>query len=243
MPNNENQNAPAAEEPQGESIAAAEIPPLLDAGGIVYLIEDGSLKPQKGILTAREGERLIVKMQMTDEVYAQSPQQNASFHAALTSDTCTYHFDTQFTSSAPLPDHIWYMTEPASMVRQQSRSFVRVPAQVPVRVRLKNALGGLKNPKETDLVDLSGDGLCFISEEEVLLDSEVAVELPDLPEFGDLRTTVIVRRCAEHTRPTGVIYHIGAQMTENLTKPERMKLERCLAQLQRDYLKRGLGVK
>ena len=231
------------EEMQGEAVAAGAIPALLDAGGIVYLLEDGSMKPQKGAIAAREGGRLIVKMQMTDEAYAQSPRQNAPFRAALTSDTCTYHFDTAFVSSAPLPEHIWYMAAPEQMVRQQSRSFVRVPAQVPIRVRLKNALGSLKNPKETDLVDLSGNGLCFISEEEVLLESEVAVELPNLPEYGDLKTTVIVRRCAEHTRPTGIIYHIGAQMTESLTRSERTKLERCLAQLQREYLRRGLGIK
>lgn len=227
-----------------ESVPSAAVPALLDAGGTVYLLEeDSEEQAKKGRITAHEGNRLIVRMQMTDEAYAQSPRQNTPFHAALTSNTCTYHFVTKFTSSTPLPDHIWYITAPMKMIRQQSRSFVRIPTLLTIRARLPNSLGGLKNTKEMELVDLSGDGLCFISKEPVPEGTEVLVEIPDLPGFGTLATTCLVRRCAEHKRPTNVVYHIGTQMAKGLTNTERIKLERCLAHLQRAYLRRGLGVK
>ena len=183
-----------------------------------------------------------VAMDMTPEEYVTAPEEGAAFQCAVTGDNCVYRFATAFRSSAPLPDQLWYIQAPAEVERQQLRRFVRVPAPIPMRAKLMNTHGGFKNAVDTVMVDISGNGICFVSEKEALENTQVFVEVPNLPVIGTLSAQGVVRRCAGIDTPTGHVYHIGAYLGDQLSRSQQDKLIRSVFQLQRKHLERGMGI-
>lgn len=186
--------------------------------------------------------RLIVETEMSDEQFVSSPRVDTPFHAVACGDKCTYHFDTAFVASSPLPSHLWYMAVPDVVVRRQIRHHVRVPIALSMRVNYESAYGTFQAPKETTLVDISGNGVCFISTVAVEKDSRIVIEVDELPVVGKLRAIARVKRCAEFVFLTDTVYHVGAILEEHLERGQQDKLIKSLFQLQRGYLQRGLGI-
>ncbi|BEU86753.1 hypothetical protein TAMA11512_02170 [Selenomonas sp. TAMA-11512] len=188
------------------------------------------------------GERLVIYMRMPDELYVSSPDAGTVFLAAVTEPRCTYRFETSFIASTPLPIKVWYVEMPMYVTRQQARHHVRIPMPLPMRVKYQSGYGNWKNPKETNLVDLSGSGICFVSEGEVDKGTKVTVEVDDLPLVGTLRAIATVQRCKEFATATRTVYRIGCTLDEHLARGQEDKLIKALFKLQREFLQRGLGV-
>lgn len=216
---------------------------LLANGKGIFLVSDSMEQSVKGCIVSTTEELLTCKMQMDDARYANSPESGTILHCAVPDDSCTYRFEACYQSSTALPEKLWYIKSPTVVYREQSRKFVRVPAILPMIVRFKNAYGGSREPQKTTMVDISGNGICFISPEEASENSPVEIVIPELPSYGELRTMAIVCRCQEKKVLNHVVYQVGAMFTDHLSPANKMKLERALTQLQREYLKRGMGIR
>lgn len=222
-----------------ESMAADE---ALSIEQAVYLYPENEPRARTGQITEITDEYIAITMAMDTQEYLNTPSLDDAFRCAVTGDNCVYRFAAAYRSSTPLPDQIWYITKPVDVERQQQRRFVRVPAQLPMRVKLTNNYGGLKNAMETTMVDISGNGVCFVSEKETPVDGTISIEIPDLPIIGTLQTEAIVKRCDVVDVPSGQVYHIGAYLGDNLRRGQEDKLIRCVFELQRKYLERGMGI-
>ena len=222
-----------------ETLAAKEV---LQAGQAIRLYPANSGTIRLGKITETAPDCLSVTMTMTPAEYLNAPESNATFQCAVTGDNCVYRFPAIFHGSAPLPDLIWYISSPAEIERQQNRRFVRVPIPLPIRVKLTNIYGSFNNAMETTLVDISGNGVCFVSKKPAETGSKIAIEIPDLPVLGTLHTTAVVKRCAAVEVLTSCVYHIGAYLEDDMDKNTQNKLIRCVFQLQRKYLEKGMGI-
>ena len=206
---------------------------------IVLTDEDGNTR--SGFID-EIAERLVIYMKMPDELYVNSPANGTVFLAAVTTPRCTYRFETNFIASTPLPMKAWYVEMPTTVTRQQARHHVRIPMPLVMRVKYQGSYGNWKNAKETNLFDLSGTGISFISDAPVEQGAKVTVEVDDLPLVGTLRAIATVKRCKEVETSTRTLYRIGCTLDEHLVRGQEDKLIKALFQLQREFLQRGLGV-
>ena len=169
--------------------------------------------------------------------FINAPEAGADIACAVTGDGCVYRFQAGFRSASRLPVMQWFLERPETVSRIQMREFVRVPLELPLAVKLPAG----QNAADTTLVDISGGGLAFVSDEKVLLSAAIAVDIPELPGYGELKTSARVKRCTPITTPTGrKIYHIGASFDEDFKGSAQERLIQTVFELQRSYLQRGL---
>lgn len=187
---------------------------------------------------------LGIEMNMEDQEYVNAPRQGQGLFCAAQGDNCVYRFSAKFRSSTALPEKKWYLDFPEEVQRQQQRQFVRVPVpmELGLKVKLPNGLGSLRRAKEMTICDISGSGICFASDQEAPIGSQVSVYIEDLPGFGPLKTTATVRRCTQIRFLNHYVYHIGAHMEGNISEKQQDKLVRALFRMQQQYLKKGVGV-
>ena len=193
------------------------------------------------------GERLdfmAVDLEMDDSEYVNGLEPGQTLYGAAQGDNCVYRFTARFRSSTALPEKRWYIDFPEQVQRQQMRQFVRVqvPQEMGLKVRLPNGFGNLRSSKEMTICDISGNGICFASEQEAPIGSSISVCIDDLPGYGSFSATATVRRCTQIRFLNHYIYHIGAHMENHISDKQQDKLVRALFQLQQKYLKKGIGV-
>ena len=182
---------------------------------------------------------LAVELQAAGEDYLTSPPAGTEVRCAVTGDNCVYRFAVGFRGCTRLPEHIWFLEKPETITRIQMREFVRVPLTLPARVKLPGAHGSTQNARETTLLDISGGGLAFVSTQEVLLASRIAVDIPNLPHYGRLRAAGDVRRATAVDTPAGRVYHVGIAF-DGMTAREQDRLVSSVFELQRELLARGI---
>lgn len=183
---------------------------------------------------------VAVEPDITTREYLSAPPVGTELKCDVVGDGCVYRFAASFRSSSALPEKLWRVDKPEMVERVQMRRFVRVPMSVPMQVKLEGSHGSLKNARETTLVDISGGGLCFTSDDAVPLHSRIAVDIPNLPLYGSLKADATVERCLEIETNTSKVYHIGASLENSLSAREQDKLIQSVFELQRGYLKKGL---
>ena len=174
--------------------------------------------------------------------FLSSPDAGADIACAIVGDGGVYRFTAGFRSSTRLPEQMWFLERPETVSRVQMRRFVRVPIELPLAVRLPGGHGSLHTAKDTTLVDISGGGLAFTNDDQVLLASNIAIAIPEIPGFGQLKAHALVKRCTPITTPTGrTVYHIGAEFeADDFSHAEQERLIQTVFELQRSYLQRGL---
>lgn len=183
---------------------------------------------------------VAIEPELATRDYLSAPPAGTAINCDVVGDGCVYRFAASFRSSSALPEKLWRLDKPETVERVQMRKFVRVPMSIPMQVKLAGAHGSMKNAKETTLVDISGGGLCFTSDDEVPLHSRIAVDIPDLPLYGSLQADATVERCLEIETNTSSVYHVGASLEDSLSTREQDKLIQSVFELQRDFLKKGL---
>ncbi|SFT73275.1 c-di-GMP-binding flagellar brake protein YcgR, contains PilZNR and PilZ domains [Selenomonas sp. GACV-9] len=193
-----------------------------------------------GIIAEISLRYLAIHIDCVPETFLNVPTDDVALECAVTGNGCVYRFTTSFRSSSVLEEMTWYLEKPDTVERVQMRRFVRVPIALPMLVKIPGRYGNLRNATITTLVDISGGGLCFACNEEVPLQSRVAIAIPGLPLYGTLKTDAIVERCTPIEVPAGTVYHIGVSLEDRLTLRQQDKLVQSVFYLQRDYLKKGL---
>ena len=195
-----------------------------------------------GTIRVLSHQALTVSLAVSDREFLLVPSAGADADCAIIGNGCVYHFASTARSASALPLKIWYLERPPVVYRVQQRRFVRVPLALPMQVRLPGAHGSLHNPADTMLVDISGGGLCFASASEVPPGSRIALDIPDLPLYGPLQTTALVRRCTAVAIQSGTVFHVGASLEDSLTIRQQDKLIQSIFRMQRDYLEKGLRI-
>ncbi|MCI6283607.1 PilZ domain-containing protein [Selenomonas sp.] len=219
---------------------------VLHAGQFIHLgvpdeEEEGGLRMVQGRIDDLALRYLAVELDVEVRDFLSSPAAGTDIACAVTGDGCVYRFTVGFRGCSRLPVRQWFLERPLTVTRIQMRQFVRVPLELPLAVKLPGDHGSMKNAADTTLVDISGGGLSFVSDEKVLLSAAIAVDIPELPGYGELRTGAKVKRCTPITTPTGRrIYHIGASFDDDFARAEQERLIQTVFELQRSYLQRGL---
>ena len=73
-----------------------------------------------------------------------------------------------------------------------------------------------------------------------MLAAQIAIDIPQLPQYGRLAAVARVKRCTPVETPTGRVYHVGVSLEKSLTAREQERLIQSVFTLQRSYLQRGL---
>ena len=230
---------------EGEKLSA-----LLRHDSAIHIIEKDLEIDYYGTLELSEEEQtaghpvgaLAVRLDIPIGKFVNTPEVGQVFQCHLTGAGCVYHFAVPYRSASQLPDTIWYLDIPESAERIQLRDFVRVPIPMSIEVKLPGDHGSLKNFREVALIDISGGGLCFVHDEPLIIDADLAARVPDLPHIGTLETEGSIRRATPIETTLGMIYHIGISFGNSLGKRERERLLQSIYQLQQSYLRKGLKI-
>jgi c-di-GMP-binding flagellar brake protein YcgR len=213
---------------------------VLHKGQPVHITADDESIDYQGTILELSARFLAIRLDVDAKTFLDAPAAGQLIHCAVTGNGCVFRFQAGFRSSSALPATIWYLEKPETVSRVQLRRFVRVPMALPLSVKLPGEHGSLHNAAEATLVDISGGGICFANTDEVPLKVRIAIDIPNLPLFGTLRTFAQVERCTAIEVFNGKIYHIGASLENDLSKKEQEKLIQCIFELQRKYLRKGL---
>lgn len=145
-----------------------------------------------------------------------------------------YSFEGKIMQRIAVPVPIFILELPDTVEKVQRRDFVRVAALFPVTFRMVTR-EGLSDLYQATMVDLSGGGMCFSTQERVENKSLLYVHLT-LPN-GELQTPVRVCRVVniEDTKR----YNVSVQFHE-ISERERDKIIRCVFDIQRAMRKKGL---
>ncbi|MDQ0203759.1 flagellar brake protein [Pectinatus haikarae] len=132
---------------------------------------------------------------------------------------------------------VWKLTMNATVVKSQNREFVRIPAVVALKISVAAKDGSLGVPFRTDSVDMSGNGVSFLSAEPFPLGTILTVETTPIPSVGRIHTFVEVKRCA--FLKNGEKYLIGGRFTD-LSKAIQNRLVKYLFSKQRELINKGI---
>lgn len=183
---------------------------------------------------------LVVAMPVDSKRRPVIPLSGQHLYAVAYADQCQYRFFSVFRDkgmNGGIP--CWWITKPEKMERYQNRAFVRVRVDLPVLVQVMDNAGGFCPPQMTRVIDLSGSGLSFSFQRAVRLESQVIMEIRNLPEIGTLQVMGRVMRCSEVELPGGKLYQIGVRMLD-LTRQNRNRLVHYIFEVQRRDLAKGI---
>ena len=177
---------------------------------------------------------LAITLDIEARTFLSAPPTGTPVSVSVTGNGCVYRFQTVFRGSSKLPVMSWFVDRPSIVLRVQMRRFARVPIVLPLKVQLPDKAGILQPEESAMLVDISGGGLCFASVEAVPVEARIAVDIPELPIYGMLKSEAFVRRCTEAAREktSQRVYHVGASLEESLTKAQQEMLIRAVFEIQ-----------
>lgn len=214
--------------------------PILTVGQKMRLHAAGSEHAYKGVLQEIGELYIAAAIEISPEDYINAPLVDTPVEVHLAGRNCLYLTTCAYRGNAPLPAQIWYVKKPDTLERQQQREFVRVPVPLPLRVKTINIYGGYKDARETVSVDISGNGLCFVSEQDIPVPSMVQLLIEDLPGMDELPISADAVRCMPVKVPAGCVYHVGVCFENYLSRPVRTHLLHAINVLQRQVLHKGI---
>ena len=175
----------------------------------------GALFQHGEVVPLREGTK--VKLTFWDEISA-------------------YSFETKIMQRIAVPVPMFVFALPDSVTKVQRRNYVRVPATYSLTFQSVTK-EGLSNFRKGTMLDLSGGGIGFLTEEQVENGSLLYAQLV-LPN-GELHTPVRVCRTEkiEDTKPQR--YFVSSEFYK-ISERERDRIIRCVFDIQRALRKKGL---
>ncbi|MFZ3129652.1 MAG: flagellar brake domain-containing protein [Desulfosporosinus sp.] len=147
-----------------------------------------------------------------------------------------YSFEAKIMQRIAVPIPMFVLELPDSVTKVQRRNFVRVPAAYPVSFRSVTR-EGLSDFQKGTMLDLSGGGMSFLTEERVENRSLLYVQLT-LPN-GEFHTPVRVCRSEKIEDSKPQRYFISTEFHE-ISERERDRIIRCVFEIQREMRKKGL---
>jgi len=224
----------------GELIKAGEI--LKIGQRIEFYVGDEDEKYTSRIEDMTKDE-LMVAMPMNKQGVPVIPFTGEKLYALAVGEYCRYRFFTTYHGTARIDGGnfaVWKIAKPEEVERHQNRQFVRIHVRQRVQVRVIDEEGHILDPVMTYSVDLSGNGICFVSNGPIHIGNKVALEIYDIPEVNVIEVMSHVVRCTEMENSSGKkFYHVGVAF-ENLARPVVNKIVRYLFTVQRKSLAKGI---
>ena len=171
------------------------------------------------------------------------PRTGSRIYALAVGDQCRYRFFSTYLGTSKVDGRIpvWRITRPETVERHQNREFVRVRVDLRVRARLVGDDGTIGDPIETRTIDLSGNGVAIVLKKPVKVDSQMALEIFDIPEVGTLEIMARVARCQQvMIDEEHAVYHVGA-LLEHLDRRTMNQVVRYLFTVQRKAIAKGIS--
>ena len=169
------------------------------------------------------------------------PITGANVYALAVGQKCRYRFFSVFRGKTLQDGYlpVWQIDMPDRVEKHQNREFVRVRVTKKVSVSVIGRDGSIGEPTITYTVDLSGNGVCFIMKDPLPQDTEVALELYDIPDVGTVKVMGRVIHSTEFERRDGNVFHVGTHM-EHLSRQIMNKIVRYLFYVQRRNIAKGV---
>ena len=199
-----------------------------------FYMDEGKFKSRVEDITDKE---LIVAMPQDSKGRPIIPMTGSNLYGAVLGDRCRFRFFADYHGKGISGVPVWYIQRPDKVERLQNRGFVRVKSDLPVLVQAMDKRGGFMPQRETRMIDISGSGIAFVFNEDLREESQVILEIHNLPDIGTLTVMGRVMRCSEVQK--GEIYHIGVQLL-NISSTVRNKLVKYVFDIQRAELAKGL---
>ncbi len=171
------------------------------------------------------------------------PVRGANVYALAVGQKCRYRFFSVFREKSLEDGYlpVWHIDKPEQVEKHQNREFVRVRVTKKVMVSVIGQDGSIGEPSMTYTVDLSGNGVCFIMDNPLPQDTEVALELYDIPGVGTVKVMGRVIHSTKFERRDGDVFHIGTHM-EHLSRQIMNKIVRYLFYVQRRNIAKGVDI-
>ena len=145
-----------------------------------------------------------------------------------------YSFTGRVMQRVAVPVPMLVLELPESISKIQRRNFVRIPAFFPLAFRMVTK-EGLSDAKGAMMVDLSGGGMRFKTEEDLDNNSLLFAQMK-LPS-GEIQTPV--RVCRKEKIDNTKQYVISVEF-HDLSDRDRDRIIRCVFELQREMRRKGL---
>ena len=151
-------------------------------------------------------------------------------------EVSAYSFAARIMQRIAVPIHLFVLELPDSIAKVQRRNFVRVPVLYPITFQTVTR-EGLSDTYKGTMLDISGGGMRFLTEERVenrsLLYAQIA--LPN----GEIQTPVRVCRAEKIEDSKPQRYCVSTEFHEILER-DRDRIIRCVFDIQRAMRKKGL---
>lgn len=148
--------------------------------------------------------------------------------------TSVYAFNARVVDRLSSPVYSYILSQMSKMKKIQRRKYFRVPAFYPVTVS-KVLPEGLSMPINGNILDLSGGGMQIQLNEPLEVGEKISAALC-LPNLKINTAARIVRVNKDEEKNT---YLLGAEF-QNISEPERDRIIRCVFDIQRALLSKGL---
>lgn len=145
-----------------------------------------------------------------------------------------YSFKAKIMQRIAVPVPVFVLEVTSEINKVQRRNFVRIPAFYPVRFRMVNK-AGLSDLKKGYMLDLSGGGMCFHTEEKVENSALLFTHL-ELPN-GEIQTPARVCRVSRDEENKRYVLSVEFY---DISEKDRDKIVNCVFNLQRSMIRKGL---
>ncbi|MGB9792047.1 MAG: flagellar brake protein [Thermacetogeniaceae bacterium] len=150
-----------------------------------------------------------------------------------------YSFTTKVTATSYKKIPLIAVEKPQEFTKIQRRSYIRVPARIPVRFTL---LDDQKQPTDlnssSETIDISGGGVALLSSTPIPCGSYLEMEL-DVPRKGTIRVLGKVARTEEKKTEYGKTTLLGISFVE-IDESDRDKIIQYVFEIQREMRRKGL---
>lgn len=147
----------------------------------------------------------------------------------------SYAFTTTIMARRREPIPVLIVNKPNAIVKIQRRSYVRIPASVPVAYRLVPQGQGYES---SHTVDISGGGILFLSKDKLEPGQILEIELC-LPGRPKVVCQAEVKRFIPPELGGAATYKVAAEF-KDITENQRDQIFGFIFQKQREWIKKGL---
>jgi c-di-GMP-binding flagellar brake protein YcgR len=198
------------------------------------LISDGDLAGQYKTHVDEVGENLLSVFVPITQGTVVPLREGTPAKIVFWDEVAAYEISTTIAQRIAVPVAVLVLDLPNDIRRVQRRNYVRVPAFYPVTFRSVNRQG-LSDTKKGVMLDLSGGGMRFQTDEPVEKGAILIATLALLS--GPIQTSARVCRVERDSETSK--YSVSVDFYQ-IPERDRDRIIRCVFELQRDMRKKGL---
>ncbi|WP_196594667.1 flagellar brake protein [Pectinatus sottacetonis] len=168
------------------------------------------------------------------------PLKNELIAGRIIEDECVYNFTAHYNKISNIPIPVWIVNISDTVIKSQNREFVRVKTHLSLKLIITNSDGSMGEPFKAMSVDISGNGISFLTDKKIKLAAKLVLDTEPIPLVGRISTFVEVKRCS--LTKDKLHYLLGCKFI-NLPKQIQNKLVKHLFAKQRETINKGIKLK